>query len=821
MFKLPDGVKITPWLAQYIEWKEKYPDCLLFFRMGDFYELFFDDAKTLSSALNLPLTSRDANKSIPMAGVPHHAMNVYLGRIMRLGYKVAICEQMTEPDGKSPQKLVEREVNRIITPGTYVPEESEDTGRLAAFSPLGTSKSNDKTERIALALFSAETGKLEAGVFPVEEAVSLISAFAPLELLHPNSLNEEKIPTPLRNFHLVSQSNEAFKVSSASQKLKSLWGIPSLEIYGCSDDDPCVGCMGAIISILMSTQFGAVSHVTRFWILRSSSALWIDPVSQNSLELMGEANSLYSILNNCVTPMGRRTLQSWILRPLTEVLTIRFRQNAISSFVNDTEVLSRVKDDLSHCFDIERAVSRLLSNSGNIRDIFAVKDTLNAVPKVLHPLSSASFLNVFEIFYSIPSLSDLKHLLDSALSERGDKNVIRAGFDAELDKWREVSEKGELWLEEYIARERADSGIQRLRIGRNNVFGYYIELSNAAASGAKIPEHFSRRQTMTNAERFITAELKEYEEKITNAESKISEIEREIYLRLVGEIRANASVLQQLGRALGELDCIASLSKVAWERNYVCPRISEDGTNDIEIRSGRHPVLEAVSSEPFVPNDVLLSSGSARIVILTGPNMAGKSTWLRMTALLCIMSQMGSWIPASSAVLGITERIFTRIGARDDISRGNSTFMIEMLETANILNNVTDRSLVILDEVGRGTATWDGMSIAWAVLEHLHHGTMASGCKVLFATHYHELTTLGILNGVVNLSMAVSETANGITFRHQVVSGAANRSYGIEVARLAGLPKSVLTRAKELLKNFEKNRVVITNAPIQKNLFEE
>ena len=817
-FKLPDGVKITPWLAQYIEWKEKYPDCLLFFRMGDFYELFFDDAKILSGALNLTLTSRDANKNIPMAGVPHHALNVYLGRIMRLGHKVAICEQISEPGGS--QKLVEREVNRIITPGTYVPEESEDTGRLAAFSILSASRSKQDAEKIALALYSAEAGKLEAGVFPFEEAVSLISAFAPHELLYPSGLNVEKIPAPLKNYYLVPQPNEVFKVSSASQKLKSLWGVPSLETFGCSDDDPCVGCMGAVMSILMSTQFGAVSHVTRFWILRSSSSLWIDSASQNSLELTGETNSLYSVLNNCVTPMGRRTLQSWILRPLTDAETIRFRQNAVCSFVNDTEVLNSVKNSLSGCFDMERAVSRLLSNSGNIRDIFAVKDTLNIIPQVLHPLSRASFLNVFEIFSSIPSLSALKSLLDSALSERGDKNTIRSGFDAELDKWREVSEKGELWLEEYIARERADSGISKLRVGRNNVFGYYIELSNAAASGVKIPEHFSRRQTMVSAERFITAELKEFEGKVINAESKISELEREIYAKLVSGIRINAAVLQQLGRALGELDCIASLSKAAWERNYICPQISEDGANDIEIRAGRHPVLEAISGNPFVPNDVLLSSEGARIAILTGPNMAGKSTWLRMTALLCIMSQMGSWIPASSAVLGITERIFTRIGARDDITRGNSTFMIEMLETANILNNVTDRSLVILDEVGRGTATWDGMSIAWAVLEHLHHGAAASGCKVLFATHYHELTSLGILSGVVNLSMAVNENSDGITFRHQVISGATDRSYGIEVARLAGLPKPVLARARELLKSFEKNRVIISNAPVQKSLFD-
>jgi DNA mismatch repair protein MutS len=479
-----------------------------------------------------------------------------------------------------------------------------------------------------------------------------------------------------------------------------------------------------------------------------------------------------------------------------------------------------VKDNLSGCYDIERAVSRLLSNAGNVRDMFAVKDTLNAVPSVLLPLSNSAFINVYEFFSSIPSLSELKVLLDSALSERGDKNVIRSGFDEELDKWRDVSERGELWLLEYIARERSESGISKLRIGRNNVFGYYIELSNAAASNVKIPEHFSRRQTMTNAERFITAPLKEFEEQALNAESKVAEIEREIYARIVSEIKLNASALQQLGRALGELDCIASLSKAAWERNYICPQITEDGTNDIEIRSGRHPVLEAVSSDPFVPNDVLLSSGGARIVILTGPNMAGKSTWLRMTALLCIMSQMGSWIPASFAVLGITTRIFTRIGARDDISRGNSTFMIEMLETANILNNVTDSSLVILDEVGRGTATWDGMSIAWAVLEHLHHGTGTSGCKVLFATHYHELTSLGILSGVTNLCMAVSENPDGISFRHQVVSGAADRSYGIEVARLAGLPKTVLTRARELLRSFEKNRVIISNAPIQKSLFD-
>lgn len=807
--QLPDGIKITPWLAQYVEWKDKYPDCLLFFRMGDFYELFFEDAKILSKALNLTLTSRDSSKSIPMAGVPHHALNSYLTRTMKLGFKVAICEQISEPDGRS---IVEREVNRIITPGTYVPEESADSGRLAAFSI------DPKTRRIAIALLHSETGRLEGGEFGLEEGVSLLTAFAPHELLHPKSISADKIPRELLNdFQLMPCSNESFKTQTAAKNLRSLWNLSSLETYGFKEDDPSIGCLWAAVENLSSMQFGAVSHVTRCWKLLPSDSLWIDGASQSSLELVGESNSLFSILNCCVSPMGQRTLKSWILRPSTNLRVISKRQSAIASFVSETSELDITRERLSGCRDVERAVVRLASNTGNPRDLLAIKETLNALPELLRPFTTESLRNIFEIFESIPDLSELKNLLNSALNERGDAKLIRAGFDDSLDNWRDAAENGELWLERYIEREREQSGIQKLKIGRNNVFGYYIELSKAAAVGAEIPAHFSRRQTMVNAERFVTQELNEFEEKVTHSEAEIARIEREIYVKLVDAVRNCAGALQVLGRALGELDCVSSLAKTAWERNYSRPNVFDDGTNDMVIRGGRHPVVEAVSSDPFVPNDISLCEKN-RIVILTGPNMAGKSTWLKMSALLCIMAQMGSWIPAESASFGITERIFTRIGARDDISRGNSTFMIEMLETANILNNVTDRSLVILDEVGRGTATWDGMSIAWSVLEHL----AKTGANVLFATHYHEITALGdILPGTVNLSMAVMKTDDGVVFRHQVIPGAANRSYGIEVAKLAGLPKEVISRARDLLKSFEKNRVVISNIPQQKSLFEE
>jgi DNA mismatch repair protein MutS len=839
---IPEGLKITPWLAQYKKWKAEYPGAVLLFRMGDFYELFFDDARTASAVLDIALTSRDSEKNIPMAGIPHHALSMYLGRLVKAGHRVAICDQVGESDGRN---IVERRVVRVVTPGTYVPEESGsggDAGHLAAILPV---KDREKL-KFAVALLSAETGRLEAGTLSQNEAAAFLSAFAPGEVLCPAGLKTENLPPALRSLPLLPQPNESFKTSVAAARLKAALSSPRLEGYGIAEDDPCVGAAWAVLDYLSSTQFSAVRHVLRVTPLRPSDHMYLDEAAQKNLELIpgGSAadNSLFSTLNRCRTPMGRRSLRDWLLRPLLDIGAIAKRQNYIGCLVSDAPLREELQDLLSGCRDVERCLSRLSLGAGTPRDLGGIRDTLRLLPG-LRALPFAEPLA--EVLRAVPKLDPLAEYLDGALEENlpralGAGAAVKSSFNEELASWRGISENGEAWLRDYLEKERAATGNPRLKSGYNRVFGYYLEVGRAGLE--TLPPRYERRQTLANAERFVTPELREFQDKMSRSEGETARIEAELFREILEYTIGNGLNLQLLGHLLGLLDCAASLARVAWERNYTKPRV--DAGTGLLIRGGRHPVLEAaLADSSFVPNDVTLGeifSGSdpdsggppeagageapkdeepkdadlnendgARIVILTGPNMAGKSTWLRMAALLTVMAQAGSWIPAEEAAIGLVDRVFTRIGARDDLARGNSTFMVEMLETANILNNVTERSLVILDEIGRGTSTWDGMSIAWAVLEHLHRDCAAAvrgtPPRVLFATHYHELTCLEErLSGIRNCSMAVSEGAGGILFLHQVVRRPADRSYGIEVARLAGLPKSVLRRAFELLELFER-----------------
>ncbi|MDR2529195.1 MAG: DNA mismatch repair protein MutS [Synergistaceae bacterium] len=804
---IPEGLKITPWLAQYKEWKEKYPDALLFFRMGDFYECFFDDARTASAVMDIALTSRDSEKNIPMAGIPHHALSMYLGRLVKAGLRVAICEQIGESNGRT---IVERRVVRVVTPGTYVPEESENTGHLAAVLPLG------KRSRLSVALLSTETGRLEAGTLPSAEAIALLSAFAPGEVLYPSNVKSENLPPSVRVFALLPQSPELFRLPAAASRLKTALSS-KLESYGVAEDDPCVGAAWAVLDYLSSTQFSAVRHVLRLIPLKSGNHMYLDEATQRNLDLAPDVDardlvrgdaSLFSCLNRCRTPMGRRTLREWILRPLLDLPAIVKRQDYVGCLVETPATLDGLQDLLSACRDVERALSRLSIGTGTPRDLGAIRDTLRLLPG-LRTLPMTEPLA--ETLRALPDMGDLSDDLEDALEEDLPRALgagcptVRSAFDGELASWREVSESGETWLAGYLEKERVAAGSSRLKSGYNRVFGYYLEIGRSGLE--TVPPHFERRQTLANTERFVTPELREFQDKMVRSEGEIARLEAELFRQIVERALSIGMDLQLLGRLLGLLDCVASLACVARERGYVKPEVSESW--NLKIRGGRHPVLETTLSDAtFVPNDVTLDEES-RVVVLTGPNMAGKSTWLRMAALLCVMAQAGSWIPAESASIGLVDRVFTRIGAHDDLVRGNSTFMVEMLETADILNNVTSRSLVILDEVGRGTSTWDGMSIAWAILEYLHHDCEASQGgtppRVLFATHYHELTCLeDRLKGVKNYSMAVSEGSGGILFLHQVTPRPADRSYGIEVARLAGLPKTVLRRAFELLEIFER-----------------
>ena len=792
---IPDDIKMTPWLSQYRQWKAEYPDALLLFRMGDFYELFFDDARTAASILDIALTARDADRKIPMAGVPHHALSLYLGRLIKAGCRAAICEQIGEPTGKG---VVERRVVRLVTPGTYVPEESGDTGRLAAVLPL-------KDGRVALALLSVETGGLEAGTLALEEAAALLSAFAPGEVLHPATLRSP--PDFLKGYALLPAAPEVFRAGTAAERLRSALGGARLASFGIEEDDPCAGPAWAVLDYLSATQFSAVRHVLRITPLRTRDRMSLDAAAQRNLELVPEFSqgsvSLLACLDRCRTPMGRRTLREWLLRPLMDIPAIERRQACIGALVEDPTRLGDLQDALAGARDAERALSRLSLGTGTPRDLAAIRDTLRLLPR----LRSLSFPEPLAgLFSALPDLEPLRAHLDEALEEElprvlGAGPVVRSSFSAELASWRDVSERGEAWLAEYLERERAATGSPRLRSGYNRAFGYYLEIGRTGLE--TVPPHFERRQTLVNAERFVTPELRDFQDRMARSEGETARIEGELYQAVVERVISEGADIQMTGRLLGILDCAASSAQVARERGYVRPTV--DDSMALTVRGGRHPVLEATLTDAtFVPNDVVLGGDAARIVILTGPNMAGKSTWLRMAALLAVMAQAGLWVPAESASFGLVDRVFTRIGAHDDLVRGNSTFMVEMLETAGILNNVTDRSLVILDEVGRGTATWDGMSIAWAVLEYLHGGCGAAP-RVLFATHCHELTCLEErLDGVRNCSMAVAEGAEGIVFLHQVVPRPADRSYGIEVARLAGLPKPVLRRAFELLELFER-----------------
>ena len=799
--KLPDGLKMTPMLKQYTEWKGKYPDCLLLFRMGDFFELFFDDAVTASEVLDITLTARDQDKQIPMAGVPHHALDAYMGRLIAAGHRVALCDQMTEPDGKG---IVERQVVRVVTPSTYVPQDSEADGRLAALS--------FDTENVSIALLNVGTGRLEAGTFRRGEALSLVSHFSPGELIAPRG-QEQEIARYIRDFAPFGgtppmteyRERSEFSPSFGSSWLCRRWNIASLRAMGLEESDPAVGAAAAALRYLEETQFGGGEHVHFIHPLKQEGMLIIDSVTQANLELTeGDGISLYSVLNRCRTPMGRRLLRDWITHPLTDLDEINFRQDCIETMTKSAPILRRLSSALGFCRDVERALGRLSLKVGNPRDLGAVRDTLSALPELYSALKDDADGVLSLIFESVPELSDIASLLDESLADELPRmvsagGIIKDGFDAELDDSRDAILHAEEHLKAFEQAERERTGI-KLKVGINKVFGYYIEVSKSYLD--RVPEDYIRRQTVVSGERYINEALKDIERRVFRAEQEIGEREGALYRDVLEQVMSRSADLQALSASIARIDVLRSLAEVARDSSYVRPEM--DRSRVFDVKGARHPVVEkSLGSLPFTPNDIVLDpDGSCGcIAIITGPNMAGKSTYLRTAALVALLAHIGSFVPAECARIGLLDRIFTRIGARDELSRGRSTFMVEMVETAGILRNTTSRSLVILDEVGRGTSTYDGMSIAWAVVEFLHLN-IEGRTKALFATHYHELTSLS-LPALINLSMAVEESSDGIRFLHKVVGRPADRSYGIEVARLAGVPHSVLSRARELLAEFE------------------
>jgi DNA mismatch repair protein MutS len=812
----------TPLMRQYSAIKKEHPSALLFFRLGDFYELFFDDAVLAARELQITLTSRNKEKgvAIPMCGVPFHAAEGYIAKLIRKGYKVAICDQMEDP--RLAKKLVRREVTRIVTPGTAADSSlsSEENNFLAAVVTSG--------EHAGFAALDLSTGEFRATEFSGDGAEKRIhdelEQLRPKEVLYSSSVpllehsargTAGASPAPVQGTQSWASTpldDWVFAPDHAIPLLENHFGVLSLEGFGLSGKPQAAAAAGAILYYVRSTQRGTLDHVDRIGFYERQNCLVLDAVTVRNLELIepliagtNSGVTLFRCLDATVTPMGKRLLRAWMLRPSIDAAEIQSRLDAVEEEVKQTIARDQLRRAIEGVLDLERLLSRVTLETANPRDLLALAASLRRIPAVrgaLRPLASSRLQQLHD---GIDELSDVSERIEKtiipeppiSLSEGG---VIQRGADAELDEVHALSRNGKQFLAQMEIRERQRTGIQSLKVRFNSVFGYYLEISKANLHLA--PPDYERRQTLANAERFTTPELKQYETKILEAQEKIVEIERRIFAELRSAIAGEARRIRQTALALAEVDVLASFAQVAALRNYCRPQL--DDSADIEIVGARHPVVEQqdlASCERFVPNDLYLNRTTHTILVLTGPNMGGKSTYLRQTALTVILAQMGSFVPAQKARLGIVDRVFTRIGASDNLARGRSTFMVEMTETAAILHTATPRSLILLDEVGRGTATYDGLAIAWAAIEYLHARTRA---KTLFATHYFELTELAEqLSGVKNYHVAVKETGRGIVFLRKVSPGAADRSYGIEVAKLAGLPDEVVRRAREVLAEHE------------------
>ena len=817
----------TPLLAQYKEIKERHKDSILFFRMGDFYEMFYDDAITASKLLEITLTARNREKGedVPMCGVPYHAANAYIAKLIKKGFKVAICEQLEDP--KSAKGIVKRDVVRIITPGTAIDPlllDSKENNFIAAIYPTplspplvrGELKGGGQFHRIGLAILDISTGDFFvsefAGEYNTKNLTDELSRFMPKEALIPK--DSEKHPELLKlaeNNHILVNHYDAwqFSTDSAYKTLTGHFKTQSLEGFGCKKEDLSVNAAGAIISYIKETQRADLSNITSMKIYNPSDYMLMDSSTIRNLELIENIRnrerkgSLLSIIDRTETAMGARLLKQRLLQPLSSVKDIQKRLDAVAVFKEDITIRNKMVSCLKEISDIERITGRITLGTANARDLIGLKNSIQKLPKIKDDISDIQTEMIKEIYSDIDTLSDIYQIIEKAIIDNppntiAEGGIIKDGFSKSLDELRTISREGKGFILNIEKKEKGRTKIDSLKVRYNQVFGYYIEVTKANLH--LVPEDYIRKQTLTNAERFITPELKEYEEKVLGAEEKICRLELELFNEIINSIIKETKRIQKTAHALAKLDVICSMARIAAEYNYIKPEIND--SDSIKIVDGRHPVIErSITGERFVPNDSLIDNNENRLIIITGPNMAGKSTYMRQAALIVLMAQIGSFVPAKEAAIGIVDRIFTRIGASDFLTEGQSTFMVEMNETANILNNATAKSLIILDEIGRGTSTFDGISIAWAVAEFIHNKLSA---KTLFATHYHELTELAItLNGTKNYNIAVKEWNDEIIFLRKIVEGGADRSYGIQVARLAGLPKETIERAKEILSNLE------------------
>ncbi|ABF41698.1 DNA mismatch repair protein MutS [Candidatus Koribacter versatilis Ellin345] len=816
----------TPLMKQWAQVKRDHPNALLFFRLGDFYELFFDDAVIAARELQITLTARNKEKgnSVPMCGVPYHAAENYISKLIRRGFKVAVCDQVEDP--KLAKKLVKREVTRVMTPGTTADSQlgSEENNFLAAVASHG--------DFVGFAALDLSTGEFRATEFKGSDARRRIQeellTLRPREILYGSSLPLFDAARPanavsgaMPKLATVEGASWAetpledwvFAPDYAIPLVENHFGVLSLEGFGLANKASAASAAGAILHYVRQTQRGSLHHVDRIGFYERQNCLVLDAVTVRNLELIeplftntGEGVTLFRALDATMTPMGKRLLRAWMLRPSIDTSEINARLDAIEMQVVDTLGREELRRAMDGILDIERLLSRVTLETANPRDLLALAQCFGRLPKVraaMQRFTSARFLVLHGLLDDLADLRDriFTTLVDEPPITLNDGGVVREGLDAALDELRNLSHNSKQFIAQIEERERKRTGIGSLKIKFNNVFGYYLEISNANKHLA--PADYERKQTLVNAERFTTPELKEYEAKVLDAQEKIVEIERRIFGELRTAIAAEARRVRQTGLALAEVDVLANFAHLAATRNYCRPKFDQSG--EFELIEARHPVIELPeltgSADRFVPNDLYLNATTHTVIVLTGPNMGGKSTYLRQAALVAVMAQMGSFVPARSARLSVVDRVFTRIGAADNLARGRSTFMVEMTETAAILNTATDRSLILLDEVGRGTSTYDGLAIAWACIEFLHARTRA---KALFATHYHELTVLADeLSGVKNYHVSVKESGGNVVFLRRVEPGAADKSYGIEVAKLAGLPAEVIERARAVLKEHE------------------
>ncbi len=803
--------KLTPAMKQFHHFKEKYPDAILFFRMGDFYETFYEDARTCSRVLGLTLTSRSKGVNpIPLAGLPYHAVDNYLKKMIQAGYKVAVCEQVE--DAKNAKGVVKRDVVRVITPGTLTDEmllESRQDNFLCAVS-LGMKSA-------AISWVDISTGHFFVQEMGDSDILDELIRLGAKECLLPETRGElfeaevkklGKDIAQLTGAVVTQRPGWYFDTYTAKSRLLKHFGTKTLEGFGIDDGFPGICAAGAIIEYLNETQKTALGHISGIRLVNRSKFCQIDQTSLRSLEVLRTMRtetakgSLLECVDETLTGMGARLMRAWLCMPLCERSGIELRQDAVEEFVSNDPVCGDVRGLLKEIADLERIAARVSTFRTTPKDLVALCATLGKVPPLRSHLETCRADMLTGLAGRCDSMDELAELLSAAIepecpSHTRDGGVIRNGFDAELDRLRGVSADGKNWLAEYQQGQIKRTGIANLKIGFNRVFGYYIEINHSAS--AKAPADYVRKQTIKNAERYITDELKKYEEQVLGARDLALELEQKLFERVRGETAKYIARIQALAEAVANCDCLSAFAFLARQNNYVRPQIVDEST--LVITDGRHPVLGQMLGSEFVPNDAALGGGTGDIAIITGPNMAGKSTYIRQVALLVLMAQTGSFIPAKEATIGIVDRIFTRVGASDELVRGQSTFMVEMTETANIINNATSSSLVILDEVGRGTSTHDGLALAWAITEHIANDLK---CRTLFATHYHELTELAeLLVNVKNLNVAVREWADQVVFLHKILPGGTDKSYGIHVAKLAGVPKGIIKRSAEILSDLE------------------